>query len=77
MRAALGIEDEITIPILRRPDMPSDAEAVFYFPGCGSERLFGDVGLAVEAMLMHAGVQTVLPPGYRCWPTARPPRPRR
>lgn len=66
MRAALGIEDEITIPILRRPDMPADAEAVFYFPGCGSERLFGDVGLAVEAMLMHAGVQTVLPPGYRC-----------
>ena len=66
MRATLGIEDEITIPILRRPDMPADAEAVFYFPGCGSERLFGDVGLAVEAMLMHAGVQTVLPPGYRC-----------
>ena len=66
MRAALGIEDEITIPILRRPDMPADAEAVFYFPGYGSERLFGDVGLAVEAMLMHAGVQTVLPPGYRC-----------
>lgn len=66
MRAALGIEDEVTIPILRRPDMPADAEAVFYFPGCGSERLFGDVGLAVEAMLMHAGVQTVLPPGYRC-----------
>ena len=66
MRAALGIEDEVTIPILRRPDMPADTEAVFYFPGCGSERLFGDVGLAVEAMLMHAGVQTVLPPGYRC-----------
>ena len=66
MRAALGIEDEVTIPILRRPDMPADAEAVFYFPGCGSERLFGDVGLAVEAMLLHAGVQAVLPPGYRC-----------
>ena len=25
MRAALGIEDEVTIPILRRPDMPADA----------------------------------------------------
>lgn len=66
MRQALGIEDEITIPILRRPGMPEDTEAVFYFPGCGSERMFSDVGLAVEAMLWRAGVQTVLPPGYRC-----------
>lgn len=66
MRQELGIEEEIMIPILRRPDMPEDTEAVFYFPGCGSEKLFGDVGLAVQAMLWHAGVQTVLPPGYRC-----------
>jgi Fe-S oxidoreductase len=41
----------------------SDAEAVFYFPGCGSERLFSQVGLATQAMLWHVGVQTVLPPG--------------
>ncbi|MDB5818963.1 MAG: linked oxidase-like protein, partial [Rhizobacter sp.] len=41
-------------------------EAVFYFPGCGSERLFSQVGLATQAMLWHAGVQTVLPPGYLC-----------
>jgi Fe-S oxidoreductase len=39
---------------------------VFYFPGCGSERLFSQVGLATQAMLWHAGVQTVLPPGYLC-----------
>ena len=44
----------------------SEAEAVFYFPGCGSERLFSQVGLATQAMLWHAGVQTVLPPGYLC-----------
>ncbi|MGD9946552.1 MAG: DUF3400 domain-containing protein, partial [Burkholderiaceae bacterium] len=43
-----------------------DAEAVFYFPGCGSERLFSQVGLATQAMLWHVGVQTVLPPGYLC-----------
>ena len=43
-----------------------DTEAVFYFPGCGSERLFSQVGLATQAMLWHAGVQTVLPPGYLC-----------
>ncbi|HEY9194535.1 MAG TPA: (Fe-S)-binding protein, partial [Methyloversatilis sp.] len=30
------------------------------------ERLFSQVGLATQAMLWHAGVQTVLPPGYLC-----------
>jgi Fe-S oxidoreductase len=44
----------------------AETEAVFYFPGCGSERLFSQVGLATQAMLWHAGVQTVLPPGYLC-----------
>jgi hypothetical protein len=39
---------------------------VFYFPGCGSERLFSQVGLATQAMLWEVGVQTVLPPGYLC-----------
>ena len=50
-----------------RPEATSaETEAVFYFPGCGSERLFSQVGLATQAMLWHAGVQTVLPPGYLC-----------
>jgi Fe-S oxidoreductase len=39
---------------------------VFYFPGCGSERLFSQVGLATQAMLYDVGAQTVLPPGYLC-----------
>ena len=39
---------------------------MFYFPGCGSERLFSQVGLATQAMLWEVGVQTVLPPGYLC-----------
>jgi Fe-S oxidoreductase len=39
---------------------------VFYFPGCGSERLFSQVGLATQAMLFELGAQTVLPPGYLC-----------
>jgi len=54
------------VPILREPGLPEDAEAVFYFPGCGSERLFSDIGLATLAMLFDQGVQTVLPPGYLC-----------
>ena len=46
-----------------RATTTSESEAVFYFPGCGSERLFSQVGLATQAMLWHVGVQTVLPPG--------------
>jgi FAD/FMN-containing dehydrogenase/Fe-S oxidoreductase len=66
-RRELGLEDATQVPILRRPDSdPEDAEAVFYFPGCGSERLFSDVGLATIAMLYRRGAQVVLPPGYLC-----------
>jgi Fe-S oxidoreductase len=66
-RALLDIEDERVVPIVRDPARASDeAEAVFYFPGCGSERLFSQVGLATQAMLWHVGAQVVLPPGYLC-----------
>jgi len=66
-RALLDIEDGDYVPIIRDPkSTTSETEAVFYFPGCGSERLFSQVGLATQAMLWHAGVQTVLPPGYLC-----------
>jgi len=66
-RALLDIEDKDYVPIIRDPKATTaDTEAVFYFPGCGSERLFSQVGLATQAMLWHAGVQTVLPPGYLC-----------
>ena len=66
-RALLDVEDRRYVPIIRDPvRTSSDTEAVFYFPGCGSERLFSQVGLATQAMLWHVGVQTVLPPGYLC-----------
>jgi len=66
-RALLDIEDDKVIPIIRNPKTTNaDTEAVFYFPGCGSERLFSQVGLATQAMLWEVGVQTVLPPGYLC-----------
>lgn len=66
-RALLDIEDKNYVPIIRDPKKTTaETEAVFYFPGCGSERLFSQVGLATQAMLWHAGVQTVLPPGYLC-----------
>jgi len=66
-RALLDIEDNSVIPIIRNPNRSAeDSEAVFYFPGCGSERLFGQVGLATQAMLYETGATTVLPPGYLC-----------
>jgi FAD/FMN-containing dehydrogenase/Fe-S oxidoreductase len=66
-RALLDIEDDAVVPIVRDPSRAADdSEAVFYFPGCGSERLFSQVGLATQAMLYHVGAQCVLPPGYLC-----------
>jgi len=66
-RQLLDIEDDKIIPVIRNPRVPADeSEAVFYFPGCGSERLFSQVGLATQAMLYHVGATCVLPPGYLC-----------
>ena len=66
-RALLDVEDPKIVPIIRNPARAAeDAEAVFYFPGCGSERLFSQVGLATQALLYEVGAQCVLPPGYLC-----------
>ena len=67
MRQLLGAEDPRYVPIIADPERVSDdSDAVFYFPGCGSERLFSQIGLATIAMLCEAGARTVLPPGYLC-----------
>ncbi|MBK5962688.1 FAD-linked oxidase [Thiocystis minor] len=69
-RHQLGLEDRTQVPVLRNPrgaaEDEAELDAVFYFPGCGSERLFSDVGLATLALLWEQGAQTVLPPGYLC-----------
>ncbi|MDX8389306.1 MAG: FAD/FMN-binding oxidoreductase [Mariprofundaceae bacterium] len=66
-RQQLGIEsrDKNSIPILRNPKL-ANGRAVFYFPGCGSERLFSQVGLATQSMLFELGLNVVLPPSYLC-----------
>ncbi len=67
MRSLLGLEDPKLVPILRDPKKVNESsDAVFYFPGCGSERMFSQIGLATLTMLHHVGTQTVLPPGYLC-----------
>jgi Fe-S oxidoreductase len=66
-RAMLGLEDASQVPVIRDPAKAGEhSDAVFYFPGCGSERLFSQIGLATMAMLYETGAQTVLPPGYLC-----------
>jgi Fe-S oxidoreductase len=67
LRSYLGLEDQKVVPIIRDPAKSSEgSEAVFYFPGCGSERLFAEVGMATLAMLYDLGIQTVIPPSYLC-----------
>ncbi|WP_353572074.1 DUF3683 domain-containing protein [Candidatus Albibeggiatoa sp. nov. BB20] len=67
MRSLLNVEDNNIVPILRNPEkVNDDSDAVFYFPGCGSERLFSQVGTATLATLYELGAETVLPPGYLC-----------
>lgn len=39
---------------------------VFYFPGCGSERLHADIALAAIFLLIRTGVRVVMPPKYLC-----------
>lgn len=65
LRSILKLNDPTTVPIIRRPDA-KDAEAVFYFPGCGNERLFPEAGLAVLTLLFASGIQTVIPPKFLC-----------
>ncbi len=39
---------------------------VFYFPGCGSERLFSDIGKASLYLLLKNGARVILPPPFLC-----------
>ena len=66
-RQLLNLNDPKVVPVLRDPaKVTEESDAVFYFPGCGSERLFSQVGLATLAWLYELGAQTVLPPTYLC-----------
>lgn len=68
-RRLLDIEESTYIPVIKNKEIASPKsgrESVFYFPGCGNEKLFSQVSIAVLGMLYDMGVQVVLPPGYRC-----------
>ncbi|MDR0478163.1 MAG: DUF3683 domain-containing protein [Desulfobulbaceae bacterium] len=41
-------------------------KTVFYFPGCGSERLYGQVGAAALYILLQSDFRVVVPPPFLC-----------
>src|SRR3546814_2764268 len=53
-RKLLDIEDPDYVPIIRNPAATSpDTEAVFYFPGCGSERQIGRAHVCTPVTNAH------------------------
>ncbi|MCK5310661.1 MAG: DUF3683 domain-containing protein, partial [Desulfobacteraceae bacterium] len=51
--------------ILLEPEQEAK-HTVFYFPGCGSERLFSDIGKASIYLLLKNSVRVILPPPFLC-----------
>ncbi len=41
-------------------------KTVFYFPGCGSERMYGDIGLASLYLLLKSATRIIIPPPFLC-----------
>jgi Fe-S oxidoreductase len=48
------------------PDDREPERTVFYFPGCGSERLQSHVSMAALHVLVSLGTRVVLPPPFLC-----------
>ncbi|MCP4341927.1 MAG: DUF3683 domain-containing protein [Desulfobulbaceae bacterium] len=42
------------------------SKTVFYFPGCGSERLYADIGMAAIYLLLKNNIRVILPPPFLC-----------
>jgi len=43
-----------------------ERKTVFYFPGCGSERLYSEISMATLYLLVQTGTRVVLPPPFLC-----------
>ena len=41
-------------------------KTVFYFPGCGSERLYGEIGMAALYILLQSNIRVIIPPPFLC-----------
>ncbi len=51
--------------LLLEPEVEA-ARTVFYFPGCGSERLHSQISMAALHVLLSTGTRVVLPPPFLC-----------
>ena len=51
--------------LVLEPDRDATS-TVFYFPGCGSERLYSTVSMAAIHVLLESGARVVLPPPFLC-----------
>lgn len=51
--------------LILNPPEPT-GKTVFYFPGCGSERLYADIAAASLYILLRTGARVVLPPPNLC-----------
>jgi Fe-S oxidoreductase len=47
-------------------DVADECKTVFYFPGCGSERLYSEISMATIYLLLQTGTRVVLPPPFLC-----------
>jgi len=57
---------ELHQALVIEPKTGETTKTVFYFPGCGSERLFSDVGKAALYLMLKAGIRVILPPPFLC-----------
>ncbi|MGL1934575.1 MAG: DUF3683 domain-containing protein [Fibrobacterales bacterium] len=65
LREQFKLSDRNSVYTFHNPDKEV-VKTVFYFPGCGSERMFPQISLATIAMFYDAGVRVVIPPQYVC-----------
>jgi FAD/FMN-containing dehydrogenase/Fe-S oxidoreductase len=65
LRDLLGLKDRRTLYAFSNPKKEIQ-KTVFYFPGCGSERMFSEISIATLALFHHAGIRVVIPPEYTC-----------
>ncbi len=76
LRSPVPPPDEVTLRDVLpecKPDqvlvLEPEGEAlrtVFYFPGCGSERLYSRVSMAALHLLLRLGTRVILPPPFLC-----------
>lgn len=58
---ACGVSQAVVI----EPDGQAQ-HTLFYFPGCGSERLYSRISLAAIHILVRTGARVILPPPFLC-----------